>query len=46
MWTRSVRMNEAACAGTTIDPISGLTSAFFSAELRLSQTADFGDNPM
>ena len=33
--------------GTTIDPISGLTSAFFSTELRLSQTAvDFGNNPV
>ena len=33
--------------GTTIDPISGLVSAYFSTELRLSQTAvDFGDSPV
>ena len=33
--------------GNTIDPISGLTSAFFSTELRLSQTAvDFGESPV
>lgn len=33
--------------GTTIDPISGLTSAYFSTELRLSQTAvDFGTTPL
>ena len=33
--------------GTTIDPISGLTSAYFSTELRLSQTAvDFGATPI
>lgn len=33
--------------GNTIDPISGLTSAFFSTELRLSQTAiDFGNAPV
>ena len=33
--------------GNTIDPISGLTSAFFSTELRLSQTSiDFGEEPV
>ncbi len=33
--------------GNTIDPVSGLTSAFFSTELRLSQTnKDFGTNPI
>lgn len=33
--------------GNTLDPISGLTSAFFSTELRLSQTSkDFGTNPV
>ena len=33
--------------GNTLDPISGLTSAFFSTELRLSQTSiDFGTDPV
>jgi hypothetical protein len=33
--------------GSTIDPISGFSEAWFSAELRLSQTSiDFGDNPI
>jgi len=33
--------------GSTIDPVSGLTEAWFSTELRLSQTSiDFGDNPV
>lgn len=32
--------------GSTIDPISGLTEAWFSSELRLSQTSfDFGEAP-
>lgn len=33
--------------GNTLDPVSGLTSAFFSTELRLSQTSiDFGTDPV
>lgn len=33
--------------GTTIDPVSGFTEAWFSAELRLSETSiDFGENPL
>ncbi len=33
--------------GSTVDPVSGLTEAWFSTELRLSQTSvDFGETPV